>query len=218
MRALNRCLNRKRDRALGRRRDRPVFRMAGGGPRPRPVNFLARAVFALRKTIQARRRLMRLAPRVFDQAVVNREAEAEARDAPVRAEWQRAIAKVYGVEQPAVAEAWPKSFDSPWPKSSRTMRAIEREMETREIWLEIGRQALRDYQQLRPHHCPGLNEIGRLIEVATRLGRLVTGLESSQPKPGADVSDPPDFRAALRRIYGEPELTGGPPADGTKMV
>jgi hypothetical protein len=217
MLSLNRCLNRKRDRPLSRRRDRHAFRMTCGGPRPRPINYLGMALSAFQKSIRARRRLMRLAPRVFDQAVVNREAEAAARDAPLHAELQQAISKVYGVDDAAVAAAWAKSSDSPWPKSPRTLRVIEREMDAREIWLQIGQDALRDFKRFQPHRCLSLSQICRLVTVASRLGRLSTGLETLQPKPVEEPSGYRDFRSALEKIYGEPELTGAKTSDGTKM-
>ncbi len=178
--------------------------MVGGARRPRPPNYLVLALKAWQKVIRARRRLMRLAPRVFDVAVVKREAEAEAREAPRRAEWQRAIAKVYGVDEADVAARWPSHQTSPWPKNPRTLRAIEHEMREREAWLEISREAVEAYYREQPHHLPSLTTIARLLDVSSRLGRLATGLETFAGPEVPPAEPHLSFDAALERIYGQP--------------
>ena len=80
---------------------------------------------------------MRLAPRVFDMAVVDRERAAEQLRNDSEAACQRAIAKVYQVTEAEVIAKWPRQPVSPWPKCSRTLRAIERELQARDLWLQI---------------------------------------------------------------------------------
>ena len=93
LRSLTRCLNRRLRRPLTRRCSRRTVRRVGRGPR---VNYLAQALTAFNRAVRARCRLARLAPEIFDSAVVSRrEAEREDRR-QLMAELEPIIQKVYG--------------------------------------------------------------------------------------------------------------------------
>ena len=91
--SLTRYLNRRLGHSLTRRCARRTVRRVGRGPR---VNYLAQALTAFNRAVRARCRLARLAPEIFDSAVVSRrEAALEARR-QLMAELEPAFAKVYG--------------------------------------------------------------------------------------------------------------------------
>ena len=203
-------------RSLNRRLTRHATRMAGGGPRPRAVNHLAHALLAFQKAIRARRRLMRLAPHVFDSAVVDREAAAQAQAAVIQAGCEEALTKIYGPAAPSPPIDAPSTDAptsvlcpplSPWPRSRRTRQAIARAMDARELWFEVGRTAFRRFQTRQPHLRLGLSTVARLLSVANAFGRRATGLDTTQPKDFLAEEGPTDFHAALQRIYGEPKVT-----------
>lgn len=209
MPGLDRNLNRRCRRSPQRRCVRLLTRRTNGGPRPRPVNHLAHALQGLTRAIRARRRLMRFAPHVFDRAVVDRETAARAATAVRQAELDQALAKIYGTTGDASAAQTPDvPADLGWPKSRRTQQAILREMAAYELWFPIGRAAFQRFQERQPHARLSLSTIARLVTVGSDLGRLATGLETTaRPDPFAEEGYP-DFEAALKKIYGDPELTG----------
>lgn len=213
-RSLNRTINRSLHRGL----NRPLDRTLSGCSRPPPVNYIARVILACRKAIQARRNLMRLAPRVFDMAVVDRERQAEEERAASEAEFQRAIAKVYQVPEAEVIAKWPRQPASPWPKCPRTLRAIEREVQARDLWLQIAGEAMRDFRKFQPHRPISLSDLCRLITVSSRLGRLATGLETLAPNPPPPDPSHVSFQQALEKVYGRPEMTTPVPATGAETV
>ena len=81
-------------------------------------------------------------------------------------------------------------------------------MDAHELWFEMGQLSFRRFQTKQPHVRLGLSTVARLLSVANAFGRLATGLDTTQPKDFLAGEGQIDFHAALRRIYGEPELTG----------
>lgn len=92
-RSLTRRLNRRLHRPLSRRCTRRTVRTVRPGPR---VNYFAQALTAFRRAVRARRRLMRLAPEVFDAVVVQRETERREAQRQWMARVEPALQKVYG--------------------------------------------------------------------------------------------------------------------------
>jgi hypothetical protein len=206
MRALNRSLNRSLHRPLSRRLDRPIIRRTGGGAGSHPGCLLSQALSALQKAVRARRRLMRLAPRVFDNAVVDRLAVEEARWARERAGYEQALARVYGREPAASGPSFPGV--SPWPRSDRTRRAILRELAAYELWFPIGMAMFQRWQESQPHARLSLGLIGRLVRIASDLGRLASGLETHGSREFFPEENRRTFAEALRMVCGPAELTG----------
>ncbi len=160
---------------------------------------------------------MRLAPRVFDNAVVDRELASRAFDETWQAECHQALTTVFGVEpQPEMTPV--AALSGCGPKSRHTLRAIEREMAAYELWSHLGQEALNRFQQRQPHARLGLNQIARMLNLADSLGRIATGLETTQPKEISGADGGLDMRAALAKIYGGPELTGHESTTGAKEV
>ena len=60
--------------------------------------------------------------------------------------------------------------------SARRERAIERWEAEWELWLTLGREAMDRHRQAHPHRRLNLSTIARLLELASALGRLSTGL------------------------------------------
>lgn len=206
MRALNRSLNRSLHRSHSRRLDRPLIRRTERGAGSRPACLLSQALSALQKAVRARRRLMRLAPRVFDNAVVDRLAAEEARWARERAGYEQALSRVYGREPPASVPSFPGV--SPWPRSGRTRRAILRELAAYELWFPIGMAMFQRSQERQPHARLSLGLIGRLVRIASDLGRLASGLETRGSRELFPEENHCRFAEALQRVYGSGELTG----------
>lgn len=203
---MNRSLNRSLHRPLSRRLDRPLTRRTVGGAGSRRACLLSLALTAMQKAVRARRRLMRLAPRVFDNAVLDRLAAEEARWARERAGYEQALARVYGPAPPASVPSCPGV--SPWPRSGRTRRAILRELAAYELWFPIGMAMFRRWQERQPHARPGLGLIGRLVRIASDWGRLASGLETHGSRELFPEENHCSFAEALQRVYGPAELTG----------
>jgi hypothetical protein len=110
-----------------------------------------------------------------------REREAEDRH---DAEMAVAIARVYGIsEEEAVAEMHRARNNIRGGNgaemgrfSRRKRQAIERWEAEWELWLALGQEAFDRHQRLQPHRWLGLSTIARLLELASTLGRLSTGL------------------------------------------
>jgi hypothetical protein len=193
-------LTRKLNRRLNRSLDRPVTHWLNSGARPAPPNYISRAIAACRRVVRARRRLMKLAPEDFDAAVVDRRAREAAESEAIQAEFRSAIARIYGVEESALP---PRPVRGTVRRNARTQAAIARELSAGEAWLTVARESLQQFRQRRPHTIPSLSQIAGLVDVASRLGRLSTGLETTSRAPSAPPEPNVSFRDALQRIYGD---------------
>jgi hypothetical protein len=217
IRNLNRSLNRNLDRHLNRRCIRSINRRATSGRCAR-INHLSCALFALGKAIRAGHNLARLAPDVFNMAFVLKNAAQAEQQAALRTELQSALTRVYGSDATPTAVGPVESAHPLARYSRRTNHAIEREMASRELWFTIGRQAWQNFCRLQPHPRLTLGQISRLCSVASRLGRLAIGSDTSRTAARPATLEVPDFRTALHRIYGEPELTTANSSNGAKTV
>jgi hypothetical protein len=54
----------------------------------------------------------------------------------------------------------------------RTQQAVERQRACWNLWFNLGREALRRFQQRRPHELIGFARLARLLELAMDLRRL----------------------------------------------
>lgn len=201
-----RCLT----RSLAHRRCRRLTRRIGCGPR---VDHLSQALTAFSRAIRAHRRLIKLAPEVFDTAVVHRNATEQAERAVLHRAVDSALEKVYGPD--------PSELHRPQNENRCSNGAVKVQFSSRKqakievlhaelrLWLEAGRIAWDRHQHLRPHRLVSLGAVARMVNVAAQLGRLACGL----PWPGRPPAKPPeDFsleavpvEEALARIYGAPD-------------
>jgi hypothetical protein len=95
---------------------------------------------------------------------------------------------------------------------------VERAAAERELWFQVARESWDAYEQHQPHHLPGLSQIAQLLDLASQLGRLATGLET-QHQPDPDPIEPHlSFQAMLERIYGSGEMTVSPTTSGVTTV
>ena len=162
----------------------------------RAPDDLGTALTCFRRAICAHRRLAHLAPRFFDSALV----EQERREQEARRRWldasHAALLKVYG----AAPDPLPPVPDlTPLP-SPRTRLAVERELASCRAWLTIGGHALRRFKVRAPHAWVSLSRLVRLIDTATALARLATGVDSAQPQTESTIYS--NALADLERIYG----------------
>jgi len=142
--------------------------------------------------------LARLAPRFFDSAVVDREARHRAEQRCWMAQWESALAKVYGCEPHTNAHE-PDAELPPLP-SARTQRAVERELAGWGFWMDAGRAAMTRQHQHRAQALISLNQVARLLRVASDLKILACG--DSAPDYPSESSDYRRAWADLERAYG----------------
>ncbi len=162
----------------------------------RAPETLGTALAFYRRAITVHRRLARLAPRFFDSAVVDRERRDHEARRRWMDSWTPAFIKVYGAEPAPLPEQLP-----PLPPP-RIQAAVECQLACLNLYLATGREALRRFQLRHPHALPDLNRLTRLLEIASDLARLATGLDSTQPPAPPD--DYQNALADLERIYGDP--------------
>ena len=142
----------------------------------RAENYIGRALAAYGCAIRAYRRLMKLAPRFFDSAVVDRETAERQRQRAQRQQWGPILDRVYGV--PPSESTWMKDPDHlapAIPESPQTCRAIELQLEQWSISLAAGGEAMALYRQRQPHALMSLTHIARLADIGFTLARLACG-------------------------------------------
>jgi hypothetical protein len=157
---------------------------------------LGDALTAFGRALRAHRRLVKLAPRFFDQAIIDREAYNRAEQRRWMATWEPALARVYGV-QPEIPA--PTDDRPPLPPPC-TQRAVDRQLAAWQLWMEIGRTAMNRQQQRHPHALPSLTRLARLLELAFEFKKLALGLDSPNPLPDKITYD--DDWPDLKRAYG----------------
>jgi len=190
--------------------DRPHVRtLPGFGHGP---NYLAQAIGAFRRAIRAHRRLARLAPRLFDAAVVDRERREREEQRRKMAIWEPMLRKVYGPDSPSErpAERWE---DRPPRLHPRTERALALEYANWNFWFTAGRLALEHQRQRRPHALMSLSRMAGLLDIAFALGRLACGLDSNHPEP--EPLGDSRWEADLERAYGHAQDDPARPIAGT---
>jgi len=162
----------------------------------RAPDDLADALTAFGRARRAHRRLAKLAPRFFDEAVIDREAYNRAEQRRWMATWEPVLARVYGVqpEIPAPTDDLP-----PLPPPC-TQRAVDRQLAAWQLWMEIGRAAMQRQQQRHPHAILSLIRLVRLTEQALDFKKLALGLDSPNPLPEKITYD--DDWPDLKRAYG----------------
>jgi hypothetical protein len=163
----------------------------------RSPDDLAAALTAYRQAIRAHRRLARLAPRFFDSVVVERERRWREDQRRWIAQWEPALAKVYGTEP----EPYDPTPDLPVPPSSpRTIRAVDRELAAWDFWLSAAQLAMDRYNQRRPHDLMSFSRIARLLQISMDLSQLALGIDPENPNPQPDNHE--QAWADLKRGYG----------------
>ena len=189
----NRYLNRRLGHSLTRRCGRRTVRRLGLGPR---VNYLAQALTVFNCAVRARCRFMRLAPEIFDDAVVRRRDEECAARRQRQAEMEPILQKVYGPAADVASEKLHRAQSDEWCRngaemvqlSPRKVQKIESLLAERELWMTIGTAALARHQHLQPHRHVSLGLVARLIDLASKVGRLAVGMEL---RPSQTSKDPP---------------------------
>lgn len=92
-----------------------------------------------------------------------------------------------------------------WAKRQHELR--EEEWKLHHDCIEAARVALHRFQQRRSKTA-NLSDIARLIELASRLGRLATGLPTDKTELTGTENGPIrlhlDFEAMLQKVYGQP--------------
>ena len=162
---------------LSRRLARSCFRRVVS--RRHGPDELSQALTAFNRVIRCHRRLAKLAPQFFDSAVVNQEIRDRAERQRWRALWEPALNKVYGLDPDT--KSHDPSDELPRLPSTRTQRAVERDLAELDLWMSAGKIAIKNYSERRSSTLPSLTQIGRLCNVADQLGRLACGLDSTQP-------------------------------------
>jgi hypothetical protein len=102
------------------------------------------------------------------------------------------------------AEALARSKAVEWAKRQQDVR--EREWEMHEKCIAAAKRALTAFME-REKIYANLSDIARILEVASKLGRLATGLATDKTELTGEDGGPirVEFEAALKKIYGQAE-------------
>ena len=166
----------------------------------RGPDYLTQAVGAFRRALRAHRRLARLAPRLFDNAVVDRERREREEQRRWMASWEPILAKAYGVTSSSECQA--RQWDDCRPRlHPRTERAVDRELANWDFWFAAGSLARERQRQRRPHARMSFSRMASLLDVGFALKRLACGLDSTHPAP-EPLGDHSRWEADLQRSYG----------------
>ena len=163
---------------------RSAHRAPGGTRGPR-VNHLAQALTVFNRAVRARCRLARLAPEIFDSPVVCRRDEEREACRQRMAEWEPVFEKVYGPATDVVPEKLHHAKSDEWcgngaemvQFSPRKVQEIESLLAELQLWMAVGEVALARHRNLQPHRRVSLGMAVRLVDLASKLGRLAVGLE-----------------------------------------
>ncbi len=159
------------------------------------------------RAIRAYVRLLQIAPEVFDDTVVRREAAAKAASAVLDAELVVALEKVYGPDAPELHQSQNENRCRNGAEtvqfSRRKTAAIEYHVAEHDLRLGAGITAFARHQHLRPHRMFSLGTVARMLDIASRFGRLACGLDwpSLRKVRRAEVSscDDVDLAESLKR-------------------
>jgi hypothetical protein len=195
----------RKDRRTVRRAFRNCNRRCLRGRRRGPSDF-NQALTAYRRALRAHRRLARLAPEFFDEAVIQREAENRAERRRWMATWEPALAKAYG--QKARAPDHDAEEKPPLPPP-RIQRKVDHLLAELQLWMNAGHLAMRRHRRQHPHGLLSLTQMARLLEVGFALGRMACGMDSPNELPEKITYD--DEWPDLERAYGH--LSPGPKSD-----
>lgn len=211
------------NRKLNRSLNRYHLRLLPGGRR---INYLQQGISALGKAIRAHRRLMKLAPSLFDFGILDREAAQYKEQKEWMALWEPYLEKVYAGALDETApcaenERCNKSAkkvqngsagnggldDDYWqfkiPKSPEILAAMEHEYQQWQLGMASARENLQLHEKLRPHAVMSLTSVARLLDAGTTLRRLATGLETNDREPPFVPDDHRQVWADLKRAYGD---------------
>ena len=126
-----------------------------------------------------------MAPEIFDDAVVRWLAdEREARRQGL-AELEPILQKVYGPATDPAPEKLHHAEADEWCRNGAEMvrfspgktQKIDALLAERELWMTAGEVALARHRNLQPHRRVSLGMAVRLVDLASKLGRLAVGLE-----------------------------------------
>jgi hypothetical protein len=165
--------------------------------RRRGPNDLSQALTAYRRALRAQRRLARLAPQYFDEAVIQREAENRAERRRWMALWEPALAKAYGVEYRG---AEPNNDEKPPMPSPRVQREVDRQLAELQLSMKAGHVSLERHRRRRPHALLNLNQMARLMEAGFALAKMACGMDSPNELPEKITYD--DDFTDFKRAYG----------------
>jgi len=119
------------------------------------------------------------------------------------AEHTAALAELEG----KVAQALLTSNAVDWLKRQEEQREVEWALRCELV--EMARQAIERWKK-RPNKCGSLEGIARLLELASKLGRLASGMATDRTEVNAEVQTKldVDWEIALKKVYGPEEPAG----------
>jgi hypothetical protein len=218
-RTLIRPLDRPLRRGLRRKLDRFSARVLPGGRRPR-LNYLPQALSAFAKVMRCDRRLMKLAPLVFDAGLIRQRMKEREEQRKYMAEWEEELARVYGRPPNAPSENENRckngaktvqslSDEAQWhlertPKSEITRRKVDAELAKRRLWMNVGSEAFENFHKYQRNTLATLSQVCALIEIAVGFGRFAAGMDTNAPSTPTVQPTNDDWEENLRRAYGKP--------------
>jgi hypothetical protein len=165
---------------------------------------LSQALTAFARAIRCHRRLAKLAPSFFDEAVRQRELENREEQRRWMELWEPCLARVYG-EEPHRAKP-----DEGLPRlpHTNTQRAVDRRLNELTGWLALGQVALERHRRRNPYAWVSLTRLARLMKIAFDFKRMVLGLDSPNPLPDKITHD--YAFTDLQRAYGDKTEAASP--------
>ena len=111
-------------------------------------------------------------------------------------------AHLAAVEREAT-EAVARGKSAEWLKRQEDQR--DEEWKSRGELLQMAREAIKRWKN-KPERCGSLEGIARLLELASKLGRLASGMPTDRTELTGEDGGPirVELTAALNKIYGEP--------------
>ncbi len=195
------------NRRLNRRLSRFTTIVLHGRRRLVTPNYWHSAVRCFKRAVRCHRRLIKLAPARFDYGLVQARLHQAEMERPKHEKWEAALAEVYGPQAAIVYRRMIESKDAEPRISKASKRAIQRELDNWQRWLDAGGEAIILFRRHKQWSRVGLSGIAQLLRVAQDLGRLSTGLETTWKEPPSDASHW-DFEAAVEKIYGSSATPG----------
>ena len=126
-----------------------------------------------------------VAPEIFDTAVVRRRDEEREAHRQRLIELEPIMQKVYGPVTDSPPEELHHAQTDGWCGNGAEMvqfspckvQEIESLLAERELWMTVGVVARARHQTLQPHRRVNLSLMARLVDLASKLGRLTVGME-----------------------------------------
>ncbi|MBA4150093.1 MAG: hypothetical protein H0X66_18445 [Verrucomicrobia bacterium] len=201
---------RKTTHRLSRRLSHRLTRRLTYGPCG--PNYARQAVIAIRRYIKLHRRLMKLAPDVFDYSIEMKLRHEREEQERFTREIEPLLRKVYGSDENpenapningARCKKGAEKVQNPFHAlSPARRRRVEELCNEKALWMNIGSEAMDNLKTQQPQRLLSFPLICGLLDVGITLGRIATGSETNLKQDPHEQLYRRDVNADLEKIYG----------------